>query len=104
MGIQDRLTSRTTLQTVPGHAAETVAKGEHELVFAPVSEILPVHGVDVLGLFPREFQAPVIMTAGVAAGAKDADGAKALIKFMTSSSAASAIKASGMEPAPANKH
>jgi hypothetical protein len=38
------------------------------------------------------------MTAGVAAGARDADGAKALIKFMTSSRAAPAIKASGMEP------
>jgi molybdate transport system substrate-binding protein len=103
LGIQDRLASRTTLQTEPGRAAETVAKGEHELVFAPLSEILPVHGVQVLGLFPKEFQAPVVMTAGVAAGARDADGAKALITFMTSSRAAPAIKASGMEPAPARK-
>jgi molybdate transport system substrate-binding protein len=99
LGIQDQLASRTTLQTVPGHAAEAVAKGEHELVFAPLSEILPIHGVDVLGLFPGQFQAPVVMTAGVAAGARDPDGAKALIKFMTSSKAAPAIKASGMEPA-----
>ena len=76
-----------------------VAQGEQELVFAPLSEILPVHGVDVLGLFPRQFQAPVVMTAGIAAGARDPDGAKALIKFMTSSKAAPAIKASGMEPA-----
>src|SRR3984957_18452441 len=98
LGIQDQLTSRTTLQTEPGRAAETVAKGEHELVFAPLSEILPVHGVAVLGLFPKEFQAPVVMTAGVAAGARDADGAKALITFMRSSRVAPAIKASGMEP------
>jgi molybdate transport system substrate-binding protein len=101
MGIQDQLASRTTLQTVPGQAAETVAKGEHQLVFAPLSEILPVHGVDVLGLFPRKFQDPVVMTAGVATGARNADGAQALIKFMTSPQAAPAIRASGMEPAPA---
>jgi molybdate transport system substrate-binding protein len=100
LGVQDQLASRTTLQTVPGRAAETVATGEHELVFAPVSEIMPVHGVDVLGLFPKPFQAPVVMTAGVAAGARDPDGARALIKFMTSSKAAPAIKASGMEPVP----
>jgi molybdate transport system substrate-binding protein len=34
LGIQDQLASRTTLQTVPGHGAEGVAKGEHELVIA----------------------------------------------------------------------
>jgi molybdate transport system substrate-binding protein len=100
MGIQDQLAAKTTLQTVPGHAAETVAKGEHQLVFAPVSEILPVHGVDVLGLFPKEFQEPVVMTAGVGTGARNADGAKALVKFMTSPGAAPAIRASGMEPTP----
>jgi molybdate transport system substrate-binding protein len=101
LGIQEQLASKTTLQTVPGRAAETVAKGEHELVFAPVSEILPVHGVDVLGLFPKQFQSPVVMTAGVGAGARDPEGAKAFIKFMTSSKAAPAIRASGMEPSPA---
>jgi molybdate transport system substrate-binding protein len=100
LGIQEALASRIVLETVPGRPAESVAEGKNEIVFAPVSEILSVHGVEVLGLFPKQFQNPVVMTAGIGAQAKDTAGAKALIAFITSPAAAPAIKASGMEPAP----
>jgi molybdate transport system substrate-binding protein len=70
-------------------------------MFAPVSEIETVAGVEVLGRFPEEFQRPVVMTAGVAADATDADGARKLIAFLTSKKAAAAMLATGMEPADA---
>jgi molybdate transport system substrate-binding protein len=97
LGIQEALKSRIVLETVPGRPAQSVAEGKNEMVFAPVSEILPMHGVEVLGLFPKEFQNPVVMTAGIGAQAKDADGARALVSFMRSPSAAAAIRASGMQ-------
>jgi molybdate transport system substrate-binding protein len=65
----------------------------------PISEIGTVKGVEVLGLFPKEFQKPVVMTSGIGAQAKDAAGAKALVAFLTSAKAGPAMKAAGMKPA-----
>ena len=99
LGIAEQLKSKLVLQTAAGgKAEETVAAGENEIVFAPVSEIIPVKGIEVLGLFPREFQVPLIMTAALGANAQDVEGARAFVKFLTSPAAAGAIKASGMEP------
>lgn len=103
LGIAADLKSKIVFQPVGGNAEEAVARGDNELVFGPVSEILPVHGVEVLGKFPSEFQSPLIMTAGLGANAENAEGAKAFVKFLTSSPAMPAIKASGMEPASKKK-
>ncbi len=99
LGIEEQVRSRIVLQHVPGTAAETVARGENELVFAPRSEIQTVAGVEVLGLFPKEFQRPIVMTAGIAASARDANAAEALIRFLMSPGAAPALQATGMKPA-----
>ena len=99
LGIAEQLKSKLVLQTAAGgKAEETVAAGENEIVFAPVSEIIPVKGIEVLGLFPKEFQVPLIMTAALGANAQDVEGAQAFVKFLTSPAAVGAIKASGMEP------
>jgi hypothetical protein len=74
-----------------------VAEGQNELVFAPFSEIQTIPGVMVLGLFPKEFQKPVVATAGVGANAKDAEGARGVVKFLMSGKAAAAMKSAGMK-------
>ena len=101
LGIAEQMKPKTVLQKTPGRPAESVAKGENELMFAPISEIQSVKGVEVLGKFPRAFQKPVVMTAGIAAQAKDAEGARKLIAFLVSAEALPALKANGMKPAPA---
>ncbi|HEV2201469.1 MAG TPA: substrate-binding domain-containing protein [Bryobacteraceae bacterium] len=97
LGIADQVNAKTVFQGVGGKAEEMVASGADELVFAPVSEIVTVPGVEVLGLFPKEFQNPLIMTAGFSTKAANADAAKAFVKFLTSSAAVPVIQASGME-------
>lgn len=99
LGIEDQVKSKIVLQQIPGRPALSVAEGENELMFAPVSEVGTVKGVEVLGYFPKEYQRPVVMTAGIGAHAKDAEGAKALVAFLTSPAAAPAIHAAGMKPA-----
>jgi molybdate transport system substrate-binding protein len=99
LGIADQLKAKTVFQEVSGRAQESVAEGENELVLAPLSEIVGVKGIEVLGLFPKEFQKPLIMSAGVGAKPANPEAAHALIKFLTSPGAAQAIKASGMEMA-----
>jgi len=99
--IAEQMQPKSVLQKTPGRPAESIAEGENELMFAPISEIQTVKGVEVLGKFPREFQKPVVMTAGIAAQAKDAEGARKLLAFLVSTEAVPALKANGMEPTPA---
>jgi molybdate transport system substrate-binding protein len=102
LGIEGQLQPKFVLEKTPGRPAETIAAGQNELMFAPISEIQTVKGVELLGVFPKEYQKPVIMTAGIGTQAKDATGAKAMVKFLTGSTAVPAIKAAGMKPASKN--
>jgi len=99
LGIGTQMKPKIVLQTIPGRPALSVASGENELMFAPVSEIQSVQGVQVLGKFPKEFQKPVVMTAAVSAKAANADSARKLLAFLTSAKVVDTMKATGMDPA-----
>ena len=79
---------------------EIVAHGEAELGFQQISELKPVKGIDIVGPLPNELQKITIFSAGIAAGSKEPDAGRALIKFLTSPAAREAIVASGMDPIP----
>lgn len=97
LGIADAVEPKTIRHSTAGRPSESVAEGKNELVLAPASAIVPVPGVQVLGLLPAEFQSSTVMTAGVGVRSKRPDVAKALVQFLTSPKAIPAINASGME-------
>jgi molybdate transport system substrate-binding protein len=76
-----------------------VARGEAEIGFQQVSELLPVPGIDLVGPLPPDIQQITIFSAGMQASAKEPAAAKALIDFITASAAAPVIRKCGMEPA-----
>ena len=85
---------------IPGGAvAEHIARGEAELGIHQISEILPVKGVTLVGPLPAEIQNYTVYAAGIGAGAKDAEAAKALINALTGPAAAAVLKSKGMEAA-----
>ena len=75
-----------------------VARGDAEIGFQQISELLPVPGIDYLGPLPPEVQKFTVFSAGVGVGAKQPDAARALIKYLASPAAVPAIKKSGLEP------
>jgi molybdate transport system substrate-binding protein len=75
-----------------------VARGDAEIGFQQISELLPVPGIDYLGPLPPELQKVTVFSAGVASGTKNPDAARALIKFLASPAAARAITDSGLQP------
>jgi molybdate transport system substrate-binding protein len=99
MGIADALKSKTTLATTGEAVGESVARGDVEFGILPVSEILPIHGVEVLGAFPEEVQNYIVMVGGVSAGAKQASAGADLLKFIAAPAALPVIEAKGMERA-----
>lgn len=75
-----------------------VARGEAEIGFQQISELLPIQGIDVVGPLPPEVQRSTLFTAGVTVSSKEPDAAGAFIKFLASPSASPAIVRSGIEP------
>jgi molybdate transport system substrate-binding protein len=80
-----------------------VARGDAELGFQQVSELLPIPGVDYVGPLPPEVQRVTIFSAGLSSTAKEVEAARALIAYFTSAAAAPAITKTGLEPIPAAK-
>jgi molybdate transport system substrate-binding protein len=75
-----------------------VARGEAEIGFQQISELVPVPGIDHVTPLPPEVQKVSLFSGGVALSTRDSDAAHALIRFLASPEAARAITNSGLEP------
>jgi molybdate transport system substrate-binding protein len=100
LGIRQQMEGKAA-QIPATPVGEIVAHGEAELGFQQISELKPVHGIDIVGPLPNELQEITIFSAGIAAGSKEPEAGRALIKFLASPAARDVIIASGMEPIPA---
>ena len=100
-GLTDQLKAKIVppIPNVP--IGEVVARGEAEIGFQQISEMLPVPGIDIVGPLPPDLQKITVFSAGIATVSKEPDAGKALIKFLASPAASAAIVKSGMEPIPA---
>ncbi len=98
MGIADQIKDKVK-QTPSGvQVGEVVARGEADLGFQQVSELVHLKGIDYLGPLPADIQHITVFSAGLHPAATAPGAAKALIKFLTGPEAAPIIRKSGMEP------
>jgi molybdate transport system substrate-binding protein len=79
---------------------EIVARGDAEIGFQQISELLPVQGIDIVGPSPDALQKITVFSAGIATVSKEPEAGKALIKFLASPAVRATILKSGMEPIP----
>lgn len=102
LGITDQVAGKS--KKIEGErVAAVVARGEAEIGFQQISELLPVPGADYVGPLPAEVQKVTVFSAGIAVGAKHPDTARSLIRYLTSPAATQAIKNSGLEQIPAHR-
>lgn len=98
LGIAERVLPKSKrIQSEPVGAV--VARGEAEIGFQQISELLPEKGIDLVGPLPADVQKITVFSAGIVAGAKAPDAARALIAYLASPAAAAAIAKAGLEPA-----
>ena len=98
MGIADQVLSKCRRVEGGERVGAVIARGEAEIGFQQMSELIPVSGIDHVTPLPAEVQKVSVFSAGVAAKTSDPASAKALIKFLASADAAGTIKNSGLEP------
>jgi molybdate transport system substrate-binding protein len=75
-----------------------IARGDAELGFQQLSELLPIAGIDIVGPIPPEAQKITTFAGGVSVNSKEPEIAKQFLRFLASPEAAVAIKKSGMQP------
>jgi len=96
LGIADEI--KPKLKLLPGAVGEAAASGEIEIGMTQISEILPYTGVELAGPLPPDIQSYTYFSAAASPASKEADVARAFIKFLATPSALAVIKAKGMEP------
>lgn len=98
-GIGDVLAQRA-VQAPPGVPVGTLlARGEADLGFQQLSELLHMPGIQVVGTLPPEIQAETVFTIGISSTSSQPAEARALASYLTSPEADMAKRHCGMEPA-----
>jgi molybdate transport system substrate-binding protein len=98
LGIADQIRGKSR-KVEADPVGEAVARGEIEIGFQQISELRPVKGIDIVGPLPPGAQRVTIFAAGIPATSKHPAEAAALIRWLASPAAYSAIKESGLQPA-----
>jgi molybdate transport system substrate-binding protein len=97
LGIADQALPKSRFVGNGERVGAVVARGEADLGFQQMSELLPVPGIAHITPLPPEFQKVSVFSAGVAATSPHPDLARTVIRFLASPEAASAVKESGLE-------
>ena len=77
---------------------EVVARGDAEIGFHQLSELIPVKGIEIVGPLPPGLQHLTVFSGGAHVAASDPAAARALVKFLAAPAALEALTKHGLEP------
>ena len=98
-GIAQTIASRL-VQAPPGVPVGTlVARGEVELGFQQLGELMHLEGITVVGTLPSAIECITTFSAALCRGSAQPDAVREMLRFMTSPKTAAAKRRQGMEPA-----
>jgi len=97
MGIEAQMKPKATM--VPKFpVGSVVAKGDYQLGFQQVSELLPVPGIEFVGKIPESLQSVTRYAAGIPVSAAHPREARQFLDFLASPEAASDVASTGLDP------
>ncbi|MDP3522322.1 MAG: substrate-binding domain-containing protein [Hydrogenophaga sp.] len=98
-GIADDIKARIVTPPPGVPVGSLVAKGEVDLGFQQLSELIHLEGITVVGPLPPAIQITTTFSAGVCAASARPDAVRALLAYMASPEAEAAKRRQGMDPA-----
>ena len=97
LGVAEAMQGRR--RSLPGEpAGAVVARGDADLAFQQISELLPVAGVEIVGPLPDEIQQLTVFSAGIPSNALASEAAREFVDYLASPLAVEAIRQSGLMP------
>ncbi len=98
-GLAEALKDRTIVATPGVPVGALVARGEIELGFQQLSELIHVPGIDLLGALPDAIQITTTFSAGICTACTQPDAVRAMLAYLASPAATPAKQRQGMDPA-----
>ena len=98
LGIYDQVKSKASVAKANEPVGEKVARGEAEIGFHQLSELMPVKDIQIVGPLPAELQYITVFSGAIHREAKEPPAAEALIKFLMTPAAVERIKTNGLDP------
>lgn len=103
LGLADALKGKARM--IPAEpVGQVVARGDAEVGFQQISELMPVPGITLVGALPAEARHVTLFSAAVVSSSSEPEAAQSLIRFLSSRDAAGAIRATGLEAPDAVRH
>jgi molybdate transport system substrate-binding protein len=99
LGVLDQVKPKMKQTATGVFVGSIIASGEVEIGFQQVSELSQYQGVDYVGPLPAEVQNYTVFSSGILSNAKEAEAARALVRYITSPQAGAVYRKRGMEPA-----
>jgi molybdate transport system substrate-binding protein len=101
LGVADEIAAKTRKVRGPPTGepvAAVVARGEAEIGFQQVAELIHVPGADFVGTVPAEIQPPTYFVGALPKRSQHPDAAVALLRLLSSPEAAAVITKAGLKP------
>ncbi|MFN2645131.1 MAG: molybdate ABC transporter substrate-binding protein [Burkholderiales bacterium] len=97
LGIAAEIKPKTVVFKQRSERFAAVARGDVEIGFNQIAEILTVPEVDLLGPLPAPIQRHTLFSAAIVSASAQPEAAKAFIDFISSSAAAAVMREKGFE-------
>jgi molybdate transport system substrate-binding protein len=98
LGIYEEIKPKVAAVKPSEPVGEVVARGDAEIGFHQVSELLPVKGIQFVGPLPAELQNVTVYSGGIHSETKEPAAATALVQFLTAPAAIPVLRKHGLEP------
>lgn len=99
LGLEAQVTAKLRQAPAGVPVGAMLARGEVEIGFQQVSELLNIDGIKLLGPLPPETQLLTTFVAAISGRARNPQAARALLEYLTANEHHELIRSLGMEPA-----
>jgi molybdate transport system substrate-binding protein len=98
-GISDQIRGKVRQPPSGVQVGELLARGDADLGFQQISELIHVKGIEFLGPLPPDIQNITVYSAGLLVTAPAPEAARTFMQSLTTPEFAPAVRRSGMDPA-----
>lgn len=98
LGLDTELQQKLTYSNALDGGVQRITTGEADIGIYPVSEVIAVKGIALVGLLPPALQSLIVYGAGVLAGSASSGPAEAFISFLTDRAHRAIWTQAGFEP------
>ena len=98
LGIYDQVKLKASTAKANEPVGDKLVRGEADIGFHQLSELIPVQGIRIVGPLPPELQYITVFSGAIHSAAKEPGAGQALIEFLTAPAAGQSFRNHGLEP------